>query len=78
MKIYRRNFLKISGTVAAACLVKKDKAANAATLQPALDEAYGCLVDTTLCVGCRKCEQVYQHVYESYFGMGRSVYATAL
>lgn len=25
----------------------------------------------------RKCEAVYQHVYESYFGQGQSIYARA-
>ncbi len=25
----------------------------------------------------RKCEAIYQHIYESYFGVGKSVYATA-
>ena len=34
------------------------------------DEAY------TLEIYNRKCEAVYEHVYESYYGAGRSVYAT--
>ena len=25
----------------------------------------------------RKCDEVYQHIYDSYFGQGRSIYAAA-
>jgi NAD-dependent dihydropyrimidine dehydrogenase PreA subunit len=57
MEINRRSFFKISGSLAAASLVKTGKAARAATAPSILEDAYGCLVDTTLCVGCRKCEQ---------------------
>jgi formate dehydrogenase iron-sulfur subunit len=57
MDINRRLFFKISGTMAAASLVKMDPTAQAAKPLAAPPETNGCLVDTTLCVGCRKCEQ---------------------
>jgi formate dehydrogenase iron-sulfur subunit len=57
MEINRRHFFKISGTLAAASVVKTGKTARAANAPSVSEDAYGCLVDTTLCVGCRKCEQ---------------------
>jgi formate dehydrogenase iron-sulfur subunit len=57
MEINRRLFLKISGTMAAASLVKMDPTAQAAKPLSTTPETYGCLVDTTLCIGCRLCEQ---------------------
>jgi formate dehydrogenase iron-sulfur subunit len=57
MELSRRRFLKISGLMAAASLVEKDPKAQAADSRSGSAETYGCLVDTTLCVGCRKCEQ---------------------
>jgi len=57
MDINRRNFFKIAGAAAASTLAVSDKPAGAAK-PPAINaDAYGCLIDTTLCVGCRKCEQ---------------------
>jgi Fe-S-cluster-containing dehydrogenase component len=57
MEINRRHFFKISGAMAAASLVKTDKTAQASKRPSTSEDGYGCLVDTTLCVGCRKCEQ---------------------
>ncbi len=57
MELNRRNFLKISGAIAAAPLIKGGKSANAAQKPKQSENLYGCLVDTTLCVGCRKCEE---------------------
>ena len=57
MEINRRHFFKISGALAAVSLVKTDKAAKAAQAPSSSQDIHGCLVDTTLCVGCRKCEQ---------------------
>jgi Fe-S-cluster-containing dehydrogenase component len=56
MEIDRRCFLKLSGLTATSA-VMGTKASLASTEQGSLDENYGCLVDTTLCVGCRKCEE---------------------
>jgi len=57
MEINRRHFLKLSGALAAAPLAGKDKTAKASQAPESAADSYGCLVDTTLCVGCRKCEQ---------------------
>lgn len=54
----RREFLKTCGAAAglAAMAASRSDAADAPAQEPA-DEAYGVLVDTTRCVGCRRCEQ---------------------
>ncbi|MBI5604810.1 MAG: 4Fe-4S ferredoxin, partial [Deltaproteobacteria bacterium] len=57
MEINRRLFFKISGSLAAASLVQKDKPVLAADPLKRASDGYGCLVDTTLCIGCRMCEQ---------------------
>ena len=57
MELNRRNFLKISGTMAAVPLIGGNDAANASQKSKQSEDVCGCLVDTTLCVGCRKCEE---------------------
>ncbi len=57
MKLDRRNFFKVSGALMASSLVGKEKASGATEKTKADGDTYACLVDTTLCVGCRKCEQ---------------------
>ena len=57
MKIDRRQFLKISGTMAIGNLALTDRRGDARESAAAPGDAVGCLVDTTLCVGCRKCEE---------------------
>ncbi len=58
MEINRRHFLKLTGAMAAATVTTaKTKSADASQPSASTDRGYGCLVDTTLCVGCRKCEQ---------------------
>jgi len=57
MEINRRRFLKISGALAATPLFNKAPAAHAEKAPVLSAESYGSLVDTTLCVGCRQCEQ---------------------
>ncbi len=57
MGIDRRKFLKLTGTAAAgvaAASVGKD--AEASSHVEAGENHVGCLVDTTLCIGCRRCE----------------------
>ncbi len=56
MEINRRHFLKLSGLTATSA-VMGSKTSLASTEQGNLDGQVGCLVDTTLCVGCRKCEE---------------------
>jgi len=61
MKLSRRSFFKIVGAAGAGMAVKPEPAdASGPGLQ---DTEYGCLVDTTLCVGCRKCEQACNQRY---------------
>lgn len=57
MKINRRHFLKISGAMSATALAAGEGESAVKENKPDAGEPYGCLVDTTLCVGCRKCEQ---------------------
>ncbi|MCB2226048.1 MAG: 4Fe-4S dicluster domain-containing protein [Desulfarculaceae bacterium] len=56
MEINRRSFFKIAGATAALPLATAGKASAKAKKAPPEGQV-GCLVDTTLCVGCRKCEQ---------------------
>jgi Fe-S-cluster-containing dehydrogenase component len=55
MHLSRRNFFKVCG-IGGASLARPAPAAAVSAQQDPGNE-YGCLVDTTLCVGCRKCEQ---------------------
>ncbi|MEW6188455.1 MAG: 4Fe-4S dicluster domain-containing protein [Thermodesulfobacteriota bacterium] len=57
MEISRRNFIKISGAAAAASLVSPKRPALAGDPPGGTANGFGCLVDTTLCIGCRLCEQ---------------------
>jgi len=60
MSLSRRGFFKFMGA-AGASLAVKPAAASARSLK-APPEAYGCLVDLTRCIGCRKCEQACNEV----------------
>ncbi len=53
MGIKRRDFLKLAG-VASTSLLPDLAAAEACA--PDFDHSFGVLVDTTVCIGCRKCE----------------------
>ncbi|MBU2515147.1 4Fe-4S dicluster domain-containing protein [bacterium] len=57
MKFNRRHFIKISGALSAVTLVGTDAKPDSRKTFQNSEKEYGCLVDTTLCVGCRKCEQ---------------------
>jgi len=57
MKLNRRGFLKLSGAATTVALVGKPGNGEASQEKSGTSKKYGCLVDTTLCVGCRKCEQ---------------------
>jgi formate dehydrogenase iron-sulfur subunit len=56
MKLNRRGFFKVIGAGGVALGTGVGRA-NAAGQVSSASESLGCLVDTTLCVGCRKCEQ---------------------
>ena len=51
----RRKFLKLSA-VAAASLIPSVSRASAEHCEEDFDNAFGVLVDTTVCIGCRNCE----------------------
>ena len=57
MKLRRRDFFRWTGAAVAASLGGTIRLADATSSPEVSDDAYGCLVDTTLCVGCRKCEE---------------------
>ena len=48
------------------------KAQVKVTIEETLDQGLPATYDQTLFT--QKCEAVYQHVYDSYFGQGRSIY----
>ncbi|MBN2424031.1 MAG: 4Fe-4S dicluster domain-containing protein [Calditrichaceae bacterium] len=56
MKQSRRDFFKIAGIIGAGLAGVKPEKANAAPKNVISDDRMGVLVDTTLCVGCRRCE----------------------
>lgn len=54
----RRNFLKLFSAGGAVAMMSSSPARAAQAVKPTKkDEAMGVLVDTTLCVGCRQCEE---------------------
>ncbi|MEA3547306.1 MAG: hydrogenase 2 operon protein HybA [Thermodesulfobacteriota bacterium] len=56
MKLNRRNFFKLAGVAGAGALATGTKKAQAWESK-APEDPFGCLVDLSRCVGCRKCEQ---------------------
>ena len=57
MEIGRRRFLGIIGAGAVGTLLSPSGETDASDSHPDSADVLGCLVDTTLCVGCRKCEE---------------------
>jgi len=60
MGVNRRTFLKVAGMSGALAAVPRLGAGVRSGEDPEPAEgiaAVGCLVDTTLCIGCRKCEE---------------------
>lgn len=55
MKLDRRNFFRLAGVATAAPLLPRTREARGAPGHSGA--SYGCLVDLTRCIGCRKCEQ---------------------
>ena len=55
MKLSRRGFLKIAGLFGSGVVIG-DKAVAAEKKIP-VEDFCGMLVDTTLCIGCRACEE---------------------
>lgn len=52
----RRNFLRFSAASAGALLARPDAKAAGEPHSEATTDAFGVLVDTTVCIGCRRCE----------------------
>jgi formate dehydrogenase iron-sulfur subunit len=57
MDITRRGFLKATGIAGAAGLLSSSAAAHAQEYFAGWPDRYGVLTDTTLCIGCRRCEE---------------------
>jgi formate dehydrogenase iron-sulfur subunit len=55
MNIGRRGFFKIMGATGASITLKTKSAQARQSKVPS--DSYGCLVDLTRCIGCRKCEE---------------------
>lgn len=65
MKMNRRDFFRIAGSVATTSLTMGEgNAAHARRIPKTPEDSYGCLVDLSECVGCRKCEQACNQVNE--------------
>jgi len=63
-KISRRGFLKAAGLISAGAAGVPVKNAQAAPKNVLTDERMGVLVDTTLCIGCRRCEYACQKAHD--------------
>ena len=64
MDLTRRNFMKYSGIIGTAGCATAANKLQASTHKPISPEWFGVLVDTTLCIGCRKCEWACNDVNE--------------
>ncbi|MEE8542095.1 MAG: 4Fe-4S dicluster domain-containing protein [Desulfobacterales bacterium] len=56
MKIDRRRFLGLAGTLAGGAVIGNPQKARATRKPKTPPDPYGCIVDLTACVGCRACE----------------------
>ncbi|MBW2065715.1 MAG: 4Fe-4S dicluster domain-containing protein [Deltaproteobacteria bacterium] len=59
----RRQFLGWTGTLVSACLAGPKQDANASGPTAPSPDTLGVLVDTTLCIGCRRCEKACAERY---------------
>ena len=62
MKISRRRFIGLTGTMVGGGLLGKPAKSGAEYKPKTPPDPFGCLVDLTVCVGCRKCEQACNQV----------------
>jgi formate dehydrogenase iron-sulfur subunit len=64
MKQSRRNFFKTAGMIGAAAAGLKSKEAQASPKNIISDDRMGVLVDTTVCIGCRRCEYACKKAHD--------------
>ncbi len=64
----RRDFFKKAGMIGAATIGLKSKKLHASSRSILSEDRMGVLVDTTLCVGCRRCEYVCKKEHGLPFG----------
>lgn len=62
MELNRRNFMKFTTVAGAGGLTAAVKKAHANHNKPISPDWYGVLIDTTICIGCRKCEWACNNV----------------
>lgn len=60
----RRDFFKTAGIIGAGISGLKPGNANAAPVNILSDDRMGVLVDTTLCIGCRRCEYACKEAHD--------------
>lgn len=60
----RRDFLKTAGIIGAGLSGIKPESADAAPVNILSDNRMGVLVDTTLCIGCRRCEYACKEAHD--------------
>ncbi|MCB0281978.1 MAG: 4Fe-4S dicluster domain-containing protein [Calditrichaeota bacterium] len=64
MKQSRRDFFKTAGIIGAGATGLSTKNANAAPKNVISDDRMGVLVDTTVCIGCRRCEYACKKAHD--------------
>lgn len=60
MELNRRGFFRLMGIAGASALLQPTSVGAKSLKSP--PDAYGCLVDLTRCIGCRKCEEACNRV----------------
>lgn len=60
----RRDFFKTLGVIGAGAVGAKTKQANAVPVNILSDNRMGVLVDTTVCIGCRRCEYACKKAHD--------------
>lgn len=64
MKQSRRDFFKTAGVLGAGAAGLKSKKAVAAPKNVITDDRMGVLIDTTVCIGCRRCEYACKKAHD--------------
>ena len=64
MKQSRRDFFKTAGLIGAGATGLKPDEAKAAPVNILSDDRMGVLIDTTVCIGCRRCEYACKNAHD--------------